>query len=309
MDMYQKREMRKNKKMDENTKSLPSTSINWYPGHMAKALREIKADLKLINIVLVILDARLPFSSLNKEVYDIVKSKTVIMVFNKADLANITALNNAEAKYKKEGCYTVRTNSLTGEGIDKLISLIQEIGSKIKYENKTSKSYQVLKPVYRALVVGVPNVGKSSIINKMSGRKSAEVGNKPGITKKKQWLKVGNGIEIMDTPGLLSKSLKEDGAGEKLAIAGNIKEEILDKEALAYTLINILMSNDWYEAMFKDRYGLDSDIDSMVEFQILEQIGRKRGALLKGDMVDTNKAARILLEDYRSGKIGKISLE
>ncbi len=276
---------------------------------MAKTLREIKEDIKLMDIVLVILDARLPFSSLNKDVYEIIKAKTVIMVFNKADLANITALNNAEAKYKKEGCYTIKTNSLTGEGIDKLIALIREIGSKIKYENKTSKSYKMLKPVYRALVVGVPNVGKSSLINKMSGKKSAEVGNKPGVTKKRQWLKVGQDIEIMDTPGLLSKSLKADGSGEKLAIAATIKEEILDEETLAHTLINILMSNDWYEAMFKDRYGLDSDIDSMVEFEILEKIGRKRGALLKGDVVDTTKAARILLEDYRSGKIGKISLE
>ena len=292
-----------------NEEKLTKTVINWYPGHMAKTLREIKQDIKLMDIVLVILDARLPFASLNKEVYEIIKSKTVIMVFNKADLANITALNNAEAKYKKEGCYTVKTNSLTGEGIDKLIALIREIGSKIKYENKTSKSYQALKPVYRALVVGVPNVGKSSIINKISGRKSAEVGNKPGVTKKRQWLKVGKDIEIMDTPGLLSKSLKEEGAGEKLAIAGNIKEEILDEEALAYTLINILMSNDWYEAMFKERYNLGSEINSMVEFEILEQIGRKRGALLKGDMVDTNKAAKILLDDYRAGRIGKISLE
>ncbi len=295
--------------MSKEEKSFYNSHINWYPGHMAKTLREIKADMKLIDIVLVILDARIPFSSLNKDVYEIIKSKTVIMVFNKADLANITALNNAEAKYKKAGCYTVRTNGITGEGIDKLIALVRELGKKIKYENKTSKSYDVLKPVYRALVVGVPNVGKSSIINKMTGKKSAEVGNKPGITKKKQWLKVGQDIEIMDTPGLLSKKLKEDGSGEKLAIAATIKEEILDQETLAYILINILLSNDWYASMFKQRYGLGSDIDSMVEFEILIQVGRKRGALLKGNIVDTTKAAKILLEDYRNGKIGKISLE
>lgn len=295
--------------MNNEEKSLQKSSINWYPGHMAKTLREIKKDLKLMDIVLVILDARIPYASLNKEVYELIKSKTVIMVFNKADLANITALNNAEAKYKKEGCYTVRTNSLTGEGIDKLIDLIKEIGSRIKYENKTSQSYKVLKPVHRVLIVGVPNVGKSSIINKMCGKKSAEVGNKPGVTKKRQWLKVGQEIEIMDTPGLLSKSLKENSAGEKLAIAGCIKEEILDNETLAYTLINILLSNDWYSAMLKSRYGLDEEIHSMFEYQILEQIGRKRGALLKGDNVDTTKAARIILEDYRNGKIGKINLE
>lgn len=289
-------------------KSFSKVSINWYPGHMAKTLREIKKDLKLIDIVLVILDARIPFASFNKEVHELIKSKTVILVFNKYDLANITALNNAEVKYKKQGFYTVRTNSLTGEGIDKLISLIKELGSKIKEEN-SSNAKKVVKPVYRALVVGVPNVGKSSLINKLSGRKTAEVGNKPGITKKRQWIKVDENTEIMDTPGLLSKALKEDGIGEKLAIAGNIKEEILDQEALAYVLINILMSNDWYEAMFKERYKLDSAINSMVEFQILDAVGRKRGALLKGDVVDTNKAAKILIEDYRTGKIGKISLE
>lgn len=297
--------MRENNKTQE---SLSKVVINWYPGHMAKTLREIRKDLKLIDIVLVILDARIPFASFNKEVHELIKTKTVILVFNKYDLANITALNNAEAKYKKQGFYTVRTNSLTGEGIDKLVALVKEIGSKIKTENE-SKSRKVLKPVYRALVVGVPNVGKSSLINKISGRKSAEVGNKPGITKKRQWIKVGEDIEIMDTPGLLSKSLKEDGIGEKLAIAGTIKEEILDQEVLAYTLINILMSNDWYEAMFKERYKLDSSINSMVEFQILDAVGRKRGTLLKGDVVDTNKAAKILIEDYRTGKIGKISLE
>lgn len=276
---------------------------------MAKTLREIKDDLKLMDIVLVILDARCPYASLNKEVYEIIKSKPVIMVFNKADLANITALNNAEEKYKKEGCYIVKTNSLTGEGVDKLISAIKKLGQKINEEKKTSASRKVLKPVYRALVVGVPNVGKSSLINKMSGRKSAEVGNKPGVTKKRQWLKVGNDIEIMDTPGLLSKNLKQEGTGEKLAIAATIKEEILDPEVLAHTLINILMSNDWYMAMFKSRYNLPEEIATMYEFQILEELGRKRGALLAGGRVDTNKAARILLEDYRSGKIGKISLE
>ena len=275
---------------------------------MAKTLREIKNSIKLIDIVLVILDGRIPYASLNKEVYDIIKSKTVIMVFNKSDLANITALNNAEAKYRKEGCYTVKTNSLTGDGIDKLISTIREIGEKIKYENKTSDSYKVLKPVYRALVVGAPNVGKSSIINKMSGKKSAEVGNKPGITKKLQWLKVSTDIELMDTPGLLSKSLQQ-GVGEKLAIAGTIKDEVLDIETLAYYLINVLLSNDWYASMFKQRYGLDSEINTMSEFQILDEVGRKRGALLKGNIVDTTKAAKILVEDYRSGKIGKISLE
>ena len=290
--------------MNEN-----KTNINWFPGHMAKTIREIKRDLKLIDIVLIILDARVPYSSLNKEIYELVKSKTVIMVLNKKDLASITSLKRAEEKYKKEGCYTSLTNSVTGEGIDNLVTLINEIGERIKYKEKTSSSYNSIKHVYRVLVVGMPNVGKSSVINKLSGRKSAEVGNKPGITKKNQWIKVGNSIEMLDTPGVFPKNLKEEGTGEKLAIAYTIKEEILDIEALSYILINILMSNDLYEAMFKARYDLGSDIDSMSEFEILNEIGRKRGALLKGDKVDLNKASRILLDDFRTGKIGKISLE
>ena len=309
MDMYQKREMRKNKKMEENTKSLPSASINWYPGHMARTLREIKHDLKLIDIVLIVLDARIPHSSLNKEVYELVKSKTVIMVFNKSDLAAIPSITEAQNKYKKDGCYTICTNSVTGEGIDKLKELIRTLGEKIKYGNKTSESFKKIKKVYRALVVGIPNVGKSSLINKLSGRNSAEVGNKPGITKRRQWIKVGQDIEIMDTPGLLSKNLNEDNRGERLAIVGTIKPEVIDEELIAHTLISILMSNDWYMSMFKARYDLDPDIDSLTEPKILEQVGRKRGALLKGDRVDTLKAARILLEDYRTGKIGKVNLE
>lgn len=292
-----------------NNESCHKTSINWYPGHMAKTLREIKTDIKLMDIVLVILDARVPFASLNDDVYEIIKNKTVIMVLNKCDLANITALKNAEAKYKKEGCYTVCTNSMTGEGIDNLIKLIREIGSKIKYENKTSSSYKNIKKVYRALVVGIPNVGKSSLINRISGRKTAEVGNKPGVTKKRQWIKVGQDIELMDTPGLLNKNIAKDNKGPKLAIAGTIKDEIIDMEMLALDLINILMSNDWYKAMFKDRYALGEEIETMQDFEILDTVGRKRGALLKGDVVDVHKAARILIEDYRTGKIGKISLE
>ena len=292
-----------------NEESFPKVHVNWYPGHMAKTIREIKSDLKLIDIVLIILDARVPYASLNKEVYELVKSKTVIIVINKKDLVSITALNRAIEKYKKEGCYAVATNSHTGEGIAELTELIKKLGEKIKYSNKQSDTYKNIKPVYRALVVGIPNVGKSSVINKMCGRNKAEVGNKPGVTLKKQWLKVNDCIEIMDTPGVHLKNLKEDGRGEKLALAGTIKEEIRDVEILAFTLINILMSNDLYHAMFRARYNLGFEIDSMEEYEILDEIGRNRGVLQKGDRVDRTKVAKILIEDYRSGKIGKISLE
>ena len=282
--------------MTEENKQI--VNINWYPGHMAKTLREMKEDLKLIDIAAVILDARTPYASLNQDVYEIIKAKTVLMVFNKSDLADPIKLKEAETKYQKNGCYTVRTNSLNGDGIDALTKKIREIGEKVKYGNKTSASYKMLKKVYRVLVVGIPNVGKSSLINRVSGKKSAEVGNKPGVTKQKQWIRVGKDIELMDTPGLLAKS-----------IAGTIKDDILDMEVLAVELIDILMANKLYTAMLKDRYGLGEEIESLRSFEILEVIGRKRGALLKGDAVDLLKAARIVIEDYRTGKLGKISLE
>ncbi len=293
--------------MSEENKQI--VNINWYPGHMAKTLREIKEDLKLIDIVAVILDARTPYASLNQDVYEIIKTKTVLMVFNKADLADSIKLKEAEARYGKNGCYTVRTNSLSGEGIDTLTKRIREIGEKVKYGKKTSESYKMLKKVYRVLVVGIPNVGKSSLINRVSGKKSAEVGNKPGVTKQKQWIRVGKDIELMDTPGLLAKSISQDGKAYRLAIAGTIKDDILDMEVLAVELLDILMANKLYTAMLKDRYGLGEEIESLRSFEILELIGRKRGALLKGDAVDLLKASRIVIEDYRNGKLGKISLE
>ena len=293
--------------MSEENKQI--VNINWYPGHMAKTLREMKEDLKLIDIAAVILDARTPYASLNQDVYEIIKAKTVLMVFNKADLADPIKLKEAEARYQKNGCYTVRTNSLSGEGIDTLTKRIREIGEKVKYGNKTSASYKMLKKVYRVLVVGIPNVGKSSLINRVSGKKSAEVGNKPGVTKQKQWIRVGKDIELMDTPGLLAKSIAQDGKAYRLAIAGTIKDDILDMEVLAVELIDILMANKLYTAMLKDRYGLGGEIESLRSFEILELIGRKRGALLKGDAVDLLKSSRIVIEDYRNGKLGKISLE
>ena len=292
-----------------NEKSCASTSINWYPGHMAKTVREITEIMKLIDISIVILDARIPYASLNKDIYDVIKSKTVIMVFNKSDLASVSSLKHAEEKYRSEGCYTVKTNSLTGEGIDSLIKLIKDLGHKIKYSKKTSNMYKNIKKVYRVLVVGIPNVGKSSVINKIAGKKSALVGNKPGVTKKKQWIKVGQDIELMDTPGLLAKNIASDNSSEKLAITGNIKDEVLDMEILALSLINILMANDVHAAMFKQRYALDKKIDTMKDYEILEEVGKSRGAIVQGGVVDISKAARLLIEDYRTGKIGKISLE
>jgi len=281
-------------------------NINWFPGHMAKTRKQITDDLKLVDVVIEILDARIPISSQNPEIKQITQNKKKVIILNKCDLSDEKQNNKWAEYFIKKGQKVVLVDSNTGKGINEVIKQTQTV---MEDELKKLVEKGRIGRRIRVMIVGIPNVGKSSFINRITKKTTAEVGNKPGVTKKRQWLKVGQDIEIMDTPGLLSKSLKEDGSGEKLAIAGNIKEEVLDEETLSYSLINILMSNDWYEAMFKDRYGLDSDIDSMVEFEILAEVGRKRGALLKGDNVDTNKAAKILLDDYRSGRIGKISLE
>lgn len=276
---------------------------------MVKTINQIKQDLKLIDIVCVILDSRVPYVSNNKVLYEIIKQKSVIMVFNKSDLADVEKLEQAENKYRHEGCYTVRTNSLTGDGISELQKTIRELGARIKNKNRTSSMYQKMNNVYRVMVVGIPNVGKSSIINKLVGKNSAKVGNRPGITKEKQWLRVAKDIEIMDTAGVLWPDLSEDLSGIKLAITGNIKDEVIDIELISFELIEILKKNLKYLTYLKARYKLNEELEAMTSYEILEKIGESRGILQKGGIVDTEKTASIFLDDFRCGKLGKISLE
>jgi len=285
---------------------LPLTGT---PGHMVKTLNEIKQDLKLIDIVCIILDARVPFVSNNKDIYDIIKHKSVIMVFNKSDLADVEKLEQAEKKYKSEGCYTVRTNSVTGDGINNLLKTIRELGSRIKNKNKTSSMYSQMKNVYRVMVVGIPNVGKSSLINKLVGKNSAKVGNKPGVTKTKQWLGPAKDIEIMDTAGVLWPDLSENLSGIKLAVTGNIKDEVLDAELIAFELIDILKLTPKYMVYLQARYKLEDECEALSAAKLLEKIGESRGILQKGGIIDIEKTAKLLLDDFRHGKIGRISLE
>lgn len=284
-------------------------NINWYPGHMVTAINEIKNTLKFIDIALIVLDARVPFASMNNNIYDIIKDKTVIILLNKSDLADPMKLLAAEKKYKEKGCYTVKVNAVKGDGIKEVKSLIKELGVKIKYKNKESMGYLSVKPIYRVLIVGIPNSGKSTIINAISGKKSANVGNRPGVTKKKQWIRVDKDIELMDTPGLLAPNLTENKAGVLLALTGNIKEEILDIQTLALEFISLLRKNNLYMSMLRDRYSLEKDIESLKDTKILDMIGFSRGAFLKGGVIDIEKTSRLLLDDYKSGKIGRISLE
>lgn len=288
---------------------LTKVGINWFPGHMVKTINDMKSNIKLIDIVCVVLDSRIPDSSKNNIIFDIAKEKPIIIVFNKYDLADKNRLDKKIKEYKNMGYTVVCTNANLGEGINELVNTIISVGKATKYANKTSDEYKNITPIYRVLISGIPNVGKSTLINKLSGKKTANVGNKPGVTRSKQWIRIDNNIELLDTPGILWPKLDENDAGIKLAITGNIKEEILDLEELAFYLIQYLRENNVYLEMLKQRYSITEDIDDLQDYEIFELIGEKRGALLKGREIDYNKTAKIILDEFKAGIIGKISLE
>lgn len=276
---------------------------------MVKTINDMKNNIKLIDIVCVVLDSRIPDSSKNDIVFDIAKDKPVILVLNKSDLADMSKLNEKVNEYKKQGYETVLTNANNGQGINDLVNKILEVGKKTKYANKTSDEYKNINAIYRVLVSGIPNVGKSTIINKLAGKKAANVGNKPGVTRSKQWIRIDKNIELLDTPGILWPKLDENNAGLKLACTGNIKEEILDIEELALYIINYLRQNENYLKMLKDRYKITESIDELEDYEVFELIGQKRGAYLKGKEIDYNKTAKIILDEFKAGTIGKINLE
>ncbi len=323
MDMYQKREQRKKNKTEENnTENTNKVNINWYPGHMVTAKKEIESVIKLIDIVIEVLDARLPNSSRNPFVEKIAVGKERIVVLNKFDLADEENLKKWIEYFKNQNITVICTNASTGENIPKLLESIKKIGKKI-YESKVNNSKIHIQPIYRAVIIGIPNVGKSTVINKLSNKNSANVGNKPGVTRKKQWIRLSDNIELMDTPGLLWPNLDDKDAGIKLALTGNIKQDILDVEELAVEGLKIILSKDKYKNMLCSKYGIEN-IDSIkneidnaeleynkyaLEMKIIEKIGQKRGALIKGGEIDTYKVSNLLLDDLKNGKIGNISFE
>lgn len=283
-------------------------NINWYPGHMVTAAKSIREDLKLIDIVVEVLDGRIPKSSQNYIIDEMSEGKERIVVLNKYDIADKTEVNKWKKYFEEKGISVVLTNAQSGENISKLIDTIKIVGNKIyekKYENKKID----IRPIYRVLIVGIPNVGKSTIINKISKKNSANVGNKPGVTVRKQWIRVGDNIELLDTPGLLWPRLEDNNAGLKLALTGNIKQEILDMEELAVEGVKLLIKNEKYRQLLKDKYKLNDEDLEKEPYEIVESIGRKRGCIVSGGNVDTEKASRVFLDDFKNGKIGNISLD
>lgn len=290
-------------------------NINWYPGHMAKTKRQIIEDLKLIDVVVEILDARAPKASINQDIKEYIKSKKRVVVLNKSDLADEEQNKKWVRYFESNNIPTVLVNANLGNGIDEVIRKIEKvyIEDKEGYVSKGRKGKSI-----RVMVIGIPNVGKSSFINRITKKASAGVGNKPGVTRQKQWVRVNENIELLDTPGILWPKFENEEVALKLAYIGTIKDDILEKVEIAYNLLKYLLENEIDKIV--QRYKISEEEikkelenqDRMENENILEImyiIGRKRGAIVSEGQVDEEKVANIILDDFRSGKLGKITLE
>ncbi len=310
MDMYQKRKIRAEKKKDDSPKSFPSVGINWYPGHMAKTKRQIIEDMKLVDVVIELLDARIPKSSRNPDIQGMLKNKKKIVILNKSDLADEKETKKWIEYFKKKNILAIDVDSNQGKGIKQVSQAIEKI---MEDELKIQNSKGRIRKTIRVMIVGIPNVGKSSFINRISKKTTMTVGNKPGVTRQKQWIRIGNQIELLDTPGVLWPKFESEEVGLNLAYTGSIKEEILEKTEIAYNLLKFLdenYSNDLY-AKYKIS---EQDIDEIKDnpqytLELMYLIGKKRGALISGGNIDEEKVAKIILDDFKNGRIGKITLE
>lgn len=294
--------------MNNSNEKLTKVGINWYPGHMVKAQNEIKDSLKLIDIVVEVLDARIPLSSRNPLIDKLAKDKERIVVLNKSDLSNKEQNLKWKKYFENNNISCVLNNANIGDNIKTILDEINKKGNVIYSQKYKNKQVNIV-PIYRVLIVGIPNVGKSTIINKIANRQAANVGNKPGVTKKKQWIRVGKNIELLDTPGLLWPKFEDEMVGIKLALTGNIKQEILDIEEIAVKGIELLLNNPIYKDMFIKKYKLEAENLNLPVYDILELIGKKRGTLISGGIVDMERAANIFLEEFKNGKIGNITLD
>jgi ribosome biogenesis GTPase A len=277
-------------------------NINWYPGHMKKTRESIEKNLSLVDVVFELIDSRIPYSSQNPVIDNILGNKPRVIIMNKADLSDSAANKEWQEFFKEKGITSILFDSLSGKGVDKLLSLAKEVTEekRLAYE----KRGVINRPV-RAMILGIPNVGKSTIINTLAGRKSAKTGNRPGVTKNNQWIKIKGILELLDTPGILWPKFEEEEVGLNLAFTGAIKDEILDTDTLALKLIEKLLNIS--PKLMEDRYKID--IDNKTPLNVMEAIGSKRGCIMRGGEIDYTKASNIILDEFRKGIIGNISLE
>lgn len=291
-----------------------STNINWYPGHMAKTKRQISEDLRLVDIVVEILDSRIPISSRNPDIEELIKNKNRLIILNKYDLADENENKKWVKAFENQEIAAVLVNSSTGEGVNQAIKRIEDLykEKQQKYEGKGR-----IGKAIRVMIIGIPNVGKSSFINKVTKKNSAQVGNRPGVTRQKQWIRINGNVELLDTPGVLWPKFESEEVALNLAFTGTIKDEVIETLEIGFNLLKVLINK--YKKMLIERYKLDEyEVESILKKEIEENqkilelmhlVGKNRGALKSGGEIDEEKTAKIILEDFRSGRIGRITLE
>ena len=278
-------------------------NIQWYPGHMTKTRRQIQADLKLVDLVAEVIDARIPISSRNPDIDELMGEKPRLIILNRADQAD-PAMNRAWAAwFRAQGWSVLETNARDGKGVNQFSITIKN-ALKEKLEQWKAKGL-VGRPI-RVMVVGVPNVGKSTFINQVARRKSAKAGDRPGVTRGKQWVTVDAGLDLLDTPGILWPKFEDERIGMNLAFTGAVKDEIMDVESLACRLLEVL--GEHYPQALESRYKIQAE-PGLAGWELLERCARKRGFLISGGDVDTLRMSKVLLDEYRGGKLGNFTLE
>ena len=280
-------------------------NIQWFPGHMTKTKRQIQASLKLVDAVAEILDARIPLSSKNPDLQKLIQNKPKVVLLNKCDMANQTATSRWIDYYASQGITANAVDCKSGKGLNKFAPAVNNVLSE---RRERLKAKGMINPMLRIMIVGIPNVGKSSFINRVAKQNRAKVEDRPGVTRGNQWYSIAKNIEMLDTPGVLWPKFDDKIVGERLAFTGAVKDQILDTELLAVRLLDFLRSLK--PADFIARFKLeDIDLDAIDSYELLNVIGKKRGMLISGGEIDTERAAIMLLDEFRSGKLGRITLE
>ena len=282
--------------------------LHWYPGHMTKAVRQMKEDIKLIDIVIELVDARIPISSRNPDIDSLAAGKSRVIILNKADMADDRETDNWVKHFTDEGMIAVKLNSRSGNGMKQVKDAIAKAA---EAKMARDRARGILNRPVRAIVGGIPNVGKSTFINSFAGRAVTKTGNKPGVTKGKQWIRLNKQVELLDTPGILWPKFEDRKTAEHLAFIGSIKDEVIEKMELVLTLITELEVN--YEGLIASYYGFDNceKTENKIDFAVktLEAVAEKRALLKKGGETDTDKASKLILDDFKNGRLGKITLE
>ena len=282
--------------------------LHWYPGHMTKAVRQMKEDIKLIDIVIELVDARIPISSRNPDIDSLAAGKSRVIILNKADMADDKETDNWVKHFTDEGMIAVKLNSRSSNGMKQVKDAIAKAA---EAKMARDRARGILNRPVRAIVGGIPNVGKSTFINSFAGRAVTKTGNKPGVTKGKQWIRLNKQVELLDTPGILWPKFEDRKTAEHLAFIGSIKDEVIEKMELVLNLITELEVN--YEGLIASYYGFDNceKTENKIDFAVktLEEVAKKRALLKKGGETDTDKASKLILDDFKNGRLGKITLE